>query len=69
MRSAANSGTGLKPSDIYAVPLCTLHHKEFHDIGAGRFQELHHANLWEYAAQLAAKSPDKRMQEYLNARS
>lgn len=33
IRTAANSGTGLKPPDWHVVPLCSQHHRIQHQIG------------------------------------
>ena len=39
VRTAANSGMGIKPGDDQAVPLCPLHHRELHQIGVQTFCE------------------------------
>lgn len=38
-------GTGLKPSDLSAIPLCSKHHRELHDIGIESFEKLHGLDL------------------------
>jgi hypothetical protein len=38
VRTAANSGTGMKPSPFYAVPLCRYHHDKYHRIGRASFE-------------------------------
>lgn len=37
VRIGSDGGTGLKPSDCYAVPLCQEHHRLQHKIGERRF--------------------------------
>ena len=37
VRIQSNAGTGTKPSDFYAVPLCRLHHLESHHYGRNTF--------------------------------
>lgn len=38
VRTAANSGTGLKPSDRETVPLCYRHHHALHQHGQDAFR-------------------------------
>lgn len=57
VRSASTAGTGLKPPDTAAVPLCAVHHDEFHRIGVQTFQALHAVDLKRLARELAAQSP------------
>jgi hypothetical protein len=33
-------------SDYTAVPLCRVHHSEWHQIGGRRFEDRHGVNLW-----------------------
>jgi len=61
IRSAADSGTGLKPPDWRGVPLCRNHHREQHEAGQGTFEDRYHIDLDALAAQLVAKSPDAKM--------
>lgn len=37
VRIRTDGGTGLKPSDCYAVPLCSTHHREQHGKGEVTF--------------------------------
>lgn len=53
LRTAANSGTSIKPQDIgFCAPLCLGHHHEFHLIGRHTFAEKYGVDLTEIAAKL-----------------
>lgn len=39
VRSGTDGGTGMKPSDRYALPLCSKHHRRQHQIGEGPFEK------------------------------
>lgn len=65
LRTAANSGTGLKPSDNFAVPKCSIHHHHYHEIGHAAFERLYKIDLFALAAEFTARSPDKAMREAL----
>ena len=47
VRIKNNAGTGIKPSDFYAVPLCRLHHLESHHYGRNTFFERHGVDIFE----------------------
>lgn len=49
VRSAATSGTALKPSDLAAIPCCADHHREGHDTGWRTFEA-------KYGIDLAAEA-------------
>jgi hypothetical protein len=38
VRTAANSGTALKPDDMEVIPLCAYHHRLVHRMGQKTFQ-------------------------------
>jgi hypothetical protein len=61
VRSAENSGTGLKPADYFGVSLCHNHHREQHDHGAETFARKYGIDLWKLAAEFSRKSPDTAM--------
>jgi hypothetical protein len=65
VRSAANSGIGLKPSDASAIPLCVTHHTQQHSIGQTAFERLYKIDLTELAEKFAGVSPDRKMKEAL----
>jgi hypothetical protein len=68
IRSAANAGTGVKPHDQYAVPMCggigpDSHHSEYHRIGHASFSRNYGLDLWAIAAEFTRRSPDTAMKE------
>lgn len=63
IRTAKNSGTGIKPSDEFVVPLCrgpSGCHMEYHSSGAMTFEEKYSINLLSVARNLWLNSPDRR---------
>lgn len=65
IRTAANSGTGLKPHDSFAVPMCSHHHQIYHRMGHDTFERVYDLNLKQLAIEFTRKSPDKEMRESL----
>jgi hypothetical protein len=65
VRSAANSGVGVKPHDCFGLSLCRFHHREQHQIGQKAFAEKHEIDLFQMAAEFTRKSPDKAMRDSL----
>ncbi len=63
VRTAATSGTGLKPADGDAVPMCQAHHGALHQNGAIWFEEFHGLVLREIAMQCAKRSPVLKARE------
>jgi hypothetical protein len=61
IRTAANSGTGLKPHDAFAVSLCHSHHRESHEDGLITFARRYKINLVELAREFVKRSPDFKM--------
>lgn len=61
LRSAANSGTGLKPHSAHGISGCWRHHQEAHRIGHETFARKYGIDLWALAAEFAQKSPDIEM--------
>lgn len=57
VRENGNSGTGIKPPDSDAVPLCTLHHAELHQIGVKSFEARHGCDLDSKAAMYWEEGP------------
>jgi hypothetical protein len=57
IRSAATAGTGIKPSDFDAVPLCEVHHRSIHDHGSKTFAERYKVDLTAIAEKFAKVSP------------
>ena len=62
IRTADNSGTGLKPSDRWVVSLCGVHHHLVHQ-GQDSFERIHAVDLSALAAEFARKSPHRRKLE------
>lgn len=56
VRTAANSGMGLKPDDKEAVPLCAAHHAEGHRIGWRSFEVKYNVDLKATASWCAKAS-------------
>lgn len=57
VRTAANSGTGMKPPDTETVPLCRVHHDEYHLQGGKSFEHKYGLDLAEEARFLASAPP------------
>lgn len=68
VRTAANAGTGIKPSDAYGISLCAAHHREQHQIGAATFGAKYKLNLLALAAQFASWTSDKALRLALQER-
>lgn len=60
IRTAANSGKGIKPHDWFTVSLCDAHHAEAHE-GEKSFERKYSINLMEIAEAFAKASPDIKM--------
>lgn len=65
VRSAANSGVGLKSHSSSGIPLCTAHHSQQHSIGQPAFERLYKIDLFALAAEFTRRSPDRVMREAL----
>jgi hypothetical protein len=65
VRSAANSGTGLKPPSWDGISLCVTHHQQQHEVGQPAFERLYHIDLFAIAAAFVARSPDQAMRDAL----
>ncbi|MGC2415263.1 MAG: putative HNHc nuclease [Stellaceae bacterium] len=65
LRSAANTGKGQKPHDIFGVSLCRLHHEEQHRVGTDTFGRKYGIDLWALAAEFSRTSPDWSMRASL----
>lgn len=57
IRSAANSGMGIKPAGV-GISLCSDHHREQHSIGQRAFEKLHNMDLLALASEFIRQSPD-----------
>lgn len=65
IRNAANAGTGLKPIDSSAVPMCGMHHQEYHRVGHHTFESIYSLDLRKLAAEFASRTPDEKLREVL----
>lgn len=57
VRSGTDGGLAMKPSDCWALPLCTLAHQQQHAIGEGFFERMWGVNMKQIASGLARLSP------------
>lgn len=70
LRTAANSGTGLKPRDEFGVFMCHEHHRESHQRGHRTVAEANGMtldDLFAKAAHYAATTPDRALRKRLEA--
>lgn len=73
LRTAANSGMGLKPCDADAVPMCggldpDSHHAEYHRLGHYTFQAKYGLDLWKLAEEFSRRTTDRKLKEFLRER-
>lgn len=54
-----SSGVGTKGSDWLTVPLCRVHHMEYHSIGRLEFEDKYSVNLWRVCATLLAEELER----------
>ena len=57
VRSGTDGGVGIKPSDGWAVSLCSAHHAEQHRIGEAPFEKAYAVSLRALAMAFAEMSP------------
>lgn len=57
IRTAGNSGTGLKPSDRECVPACMEHHAEYHRVGRLTFEATYKIDMTAIIQSLAVRPP------------
>ena len=60
VRTGTDGGTGIKPSDIWTLPLCSFAHWIQHRDGEAAFEREFDINLKEIAEGLARRSPALR---------
>lgn len=63
VRLGTDGAAGVKPGDDWAVPLCSLAHRELHDMGEATFQQRFGKDLKAVAARLWRTSPHRRKVE------
>ena len=59
VRSGTDGGKGVKPSDIFTIPLCNFHHRQQHNVGEKQFEFRHKIAMIEIAEDLARRSPHR----------
>ncbi|TAD89901.1 MAG: DUF968 domain-containing protein [Alphaproteobacteria bacterium] len=62
VRTAANGGVAMKPSDEWTVPMCPAHHREQHE-GTESFQTTYGLDLAALAKSHAARSPSRKIRD------
>lgn len=60
VRTGTDGGTGLKPSDCWAIPLCDHHHKQQHSMGERAFEKEYMLDMKEVAQALWQRSPHRK---------
>lgn len=63
VRGGTDGGTGVKPSDIWTIPLCSAAHAEQHKIGERAFAAKYGIDMKKIAADMAALSPHRKKWE------
>lgn len=72
LRTAANSGTGLKPADSHGISLCRAHHRRGHDIGhdaMARENGMTLEQLHKIAEDFARATTDRALREAMKERA
>ena len=59
VRDGTDCGLGVKPSDIFVVPLCSWHHRQQHNVGEKQFEFRHKIAMIDIAEDLARRSPHR----------
>ena len=59
VRDGTDCGLGVKPSDIFVVPLCSWHHRQQHNVGEKQFEFRHKISMIDIAEDLARRSPHR----------
>ena len=59
VRDGTDCGLGVKPSDIFGVPLCSWHHRQQHNVGEKQFEFRHKISMIDIAEDLARRSPHR----------
>lgn len=59
VRLGTDGGTGIKPGDNWAIPLCPYHHRQQHAMGENTFEREYKIDMKKTAADLWARSPHR----------
>jgi hypothetical protein len=60
VRAGTDGAMGVKPSDCFAIPLCSAHHAYQHRIGEKEFEAVYRISMRKIADGLWAKSPHRK---------
>ena len=60
VRTGTDGGAGMKPSDRWAISLCSAHHREQHQVGETEFELRRGISMKALAEEFFAKSPHRR---------
>ena len=60
VRSGTDGGVGIKPSDIWVIPLCSSAHRDQHNAGEAAFKKYWGIDMKTIAEGLARRSPALR---------
>lgn len=60
VRRGTDGGLGVKPSDKYTLPLCSIAHGEQHQIGESAFEKKYGIRMLDIAVKLWLKSPHRQ---------
>lgn len=58
-RTGTDGGMGVKPSDYWAIPLCSGAHREQHAIGEAAFERTYGIDMKAIAERMASVSPHR----------
>lgn len=67
IRTPGNGGMGRKPSDVFIIPACRIHHHLMHSIGDAEFERRYGVDLVAKALEIASASPVKEIKEAAKA--
>lgn len=59
VRTGTDGGTGMKPGDNWAIPLCHDHHQQQHRIGEKAFEAIYHIDMKKIAETFWRLSPHR----------
>ena len=62
VRTGTDGGTSVKPSDCWAIPLCSHHHRVQHQVGERLFEKRYLVSMKSIAEQLWQRSPHRPRQ-------
>lgn len=60
VRRGTDGGVGIKPSDIWAIPLCSSAHRDQHNAGEATFEKYWKIDMKAMAEDMARRSPALR---------